>query len=149
VTGGAEAEGIMLGRFIQDAINPFAPVQFGPGAMDARHLATVTAVVTLAGGVQVAPILYLRSALPVGTTEGLDLNNDFTNNDLPARAFAYDGDGNAPKDMGPCEKVDCGRGAPFSQMNVRVSKRFVTSNRVHIDAIASMISQCCVSQKWK
>ena len=73
---------------IQDATDPFAPVKYGPAASDARHLVSLSAIVPLAGQIQVAPVFYYRSALPVFIIEGLDRNADSINNDIPDRAFS-------------------------------------------------------------
>ena len=69
-----------------DTADPFAPVEFGPSAAAARHRASISAIAPVGWGVQVAPIFYYRSALPVSLIEGLDRNNDFNNNELPDRA---------------------------------------------------------------
>jgi hypothetical protein len=108
---------------IQDATDPFAPVQYGPAASDARHLVSLSAIVPLLWQLQVAPLFHYRSALPVFITDGVDRNNDFNNNDIPERAFAFDGVGEAPKNIGPCVTINCGRGAGSSQFNLRVSRQ--------------------------
>ena len=60
-------------EYDQDATDPFAPVEYGPAASDARHLVSLSAIVPLrAGQYQVAPVFYYRSALPVFIIEGLD-----------------------------------------------------------------------------
>ncbi len=82
---------------IQDSTNPFdAPVQNGPNRRtDARHKGTITAVVQLPLGITAAPLFIFRSALPVYITEGVDTNLDGQLNDITARAYAFDGVGNA------------------------------------------------------
>jgi len=109
---------------IQDATDPFAPVAYGPAASDARQLVSLSAIIPLKWGIQVSPVFYYRSALPVFLTEGLDRNNDSINNDIPDRAHAFDGVGHAPRDIGPCRTINCGRGAGSSLFNLRVSRRF-------------------------
>ncbi|MGE5813466.1 MAG: TonB-dependent receptor, partial [Acidobacteriota bacterium] len=115
-------------RYVQDAFNPFDdPRMMGPTRRtDARHRLTLSATAQLPWDIRVAPIFLFRSALPVYVSEGLDLNQDGELNDLPERAYAFtgfDADGNATfKDIGLCKTINCGRGAPFSQMNLRVSK---------------------------
>ena len=53
---------------IQDHLNPFGDVQFGPaGRTDSRHRATISAIIDLPMGFHVAPIWRYRSALPVAT----------------------------------------------------------------------------------
>jgi hypothetical protein len=128
---------------IQDALNPFDdPRVFGPNNLtDARHRITISAVWQAPGGIQVAPIYLFRSALPVSTIQGLDLNNDFTNNEIPDRAFAYNPDNpSQPKEIGACETWNCSRGYRFQQMNLRVSRAFVLPRSMRVEAIAEIFN---------
>jgi hypothetical protein len=130
-------------NLIQDARNPFDdPKVFGPNRLtDARHRFTVSAVLEIPGDFQISPIWIFRSALPVAIIQGLDLNNDFTNNDIPDRAFAYNPDDSTrPSDIGACATWQCGRGYRFSQLNVRVSRLFKLAGRARIDAIAEVFN---------
>jgi hypothetical protein len=99
-------------------------VEYGPAASDARQLVSLSAIVPLVWQIQVAPLFHYRSALPVFITDGVDRNSDFNNNDIPERAFAFGGIGQAPRELGPCETINCGRGAWSSQFNLRVSRQF-------------------------
>ena len=78
-------------NLIQDAGNPFDdPKVFGPNRLtDARHRFSASAVLQIPGDVQLSPIFIFRSALPIAITQGLDLNADGTNNEIPDHAFAY------------------------------------------------------------
>ena len=128
---------------IQDATNPFDdPRVFAPNRLtDARHRVTVSAVIETPGDFQISPIWIFRSALPVAIIQGLDLNNDFTNNDIPDRAFAYNPDNPAkPIDIGTCETWQCGRGYRFSQLNVRVARQFKLRGRIRVEAIAEVFN---------
>ena len=58
---------------------------------DARHSGSIASVFQLKWGFQVSPIFIFRSALPVSITEGIDLNRNSENNDIPLRAYAFDG----------------------------------------------------------
>jgi hypothetical protein len=109
---------------IQDATDPFASVQYGPAASDARPLVSVSGMIPLGWQMQLAPLLYFRSALPVFITDGIDRNGDFVANDIPDRASAFDRVDRPPRDIGPCRTINCGRGAASSQFNLRVSRRF-------------------------
>ncbi len=61
-------------NYVQDVTNPFADVQVGPsGRSDARHRISMSAVIHAPWGLQVAPFFLFRSALPVYTFEGVDL----------------------------------------------------------------------------
>jgi hypothetical protein len=78
------------------------------------------------------------------TFEGVDLNNDSNTNDITARAYKFTGlndDGTATfEDVGPCESVNCSRRAPFSQMNIRVSKAFRIYGNTRLEAIAEVFN---------
>jgi len=130
---------------IQNHLDPFSDVQFGPsGRTDARHRATVSAIVQAPWGITIAPIWRYRSALPVGIREGVDVNQNGANTDIPTEAFAYDGmdsNGNPKvKSLGPCKTVNCGRGASQSTFNLRVSKAFVIMGNARIEAIGEVFN---------
>ncbi len=116
------------------------PRVFGPTSRtDARHAGTLAAV-AIVKGFTVSPIFVFRSPLPVSLTEGLDTNRNGERNDLPEKAFAYDGDGNPPKEIGNCENWNCGRGAWRTQMNLRVSRGFRLFNSARIEAIGEVFN---------
>jgi hypothetical protein len=133
-------------RYLLDATNPFDdPRMLGPNRRtDARHRVTASATMQLPMGFRVAPIFIYRSALPVYLGEGVDLNADGELNDLPARAVAFDGfDGNGVakfKDIGACTTIVCGRGAAFSQLNLRVSRTFPLFGRANVEAIGEIFN---------
>ena len=130
---------------IQNHLDPYADVQFGPsGRSDARHRVSLSAVWQAPYGITVAPVFRFRSALPINLTHGLDLNANNTNNDITDTAFAFDGfndDGTAKyKDIGPCETINCGRGASQSTFNIRVSKGFRLIGTARVEAIAEIFN---------
>jgi hypothetical protein len=135
---------------IQDPDNPFdAPVQFGPTTdTDARHRITISAQFELPLGFRVAPLYLWRSALPVALIDGRDLNRDGDANDIPAIAYAVDSfDASKPllhqvtvKQLGACTTVNCGRGMPQQQMNLRFSKVFGLAGRAHVEAIGEVFN---------
>jgi hypothetical protein len=130
---------------IQDATDPFNPINSGPSTRtDARHRVTFSAVVQVPWGIQVAPIFIYRSALPTLTFEGVDTNNDSNTNDITARAYKFTGlndDGTATfEDTGPCETVNCSRRAPFSQLNLRLSKSFRLRGTARVEAIGEVFN---------
>ena len=130
---------------IQDHLNPYADVQVGPsGRSDARHRATISAVWQAPYGITVSPVFRFRSALPVATIEGRDLNANGVANEIPEMAYAFDGfndDGTAKvKEIGACESINCSRGASQSQFNLRVSKGFQLTNRARVEAIAEIFN---------
>ena len=131
---------------IQDPNNPFDnPLQLGPNVTtDARHRVNISAVVQFPYGVQVAPFFLYRSALPIFLVDGLDLNKDGDRFDIPVNAYAVADTDKATgkstlKIIGPCETVNCGRGWPQSQLNLRVSKRFAIG-RTNIEAIGEVFN---------
>ena len=116
-------------NLLQDISDPFGSFQHGPSTRtDARHRMTVSAIVQAPYDIRVAPIFSYRSALPVTTLEGLDLNADGVNNDHTPMAYRYTGlDANGVatfEEAGACETVNCSRRAPFSQLNMRISRTF-------------------------
>ena len=132
-------------NLVQDVASPFAPVQDAPSMrVDARHRATITAIVEAPWGFRVAPFFMYRSALPVHTFEGLDLNADGNLNDKTGLAYNYTGlndNGTATfEEHGPCETVNCSRRAPFSQLNLRVSRSFGLRNAARVEAIAEVFN---------
>jgi len=133
-------------RYLLDATNPFDdPRMLGPNRRtDARHRITASATLQMPWDIRVAPIFIYRSALPVYLGEGVDLNADGEINDLPERAVAFDGfDDNGVarfKDTGACTTINCGRGAGFSQLNLRVSKTFNLFGSARVEAIGEIFN---------
>jgi hypothetical protein len=117
----------------------------GPASRtDARHSGTIAAVFELKWGIQLAPLFIFRSALPVSITEGIDVNRNGENNDLPLKAYGFDGfndDGTAKvKEIGNCETWNCARGASRTQLNLRAAKSFALRGRMRIQAIAEVFN---------
>jgi len=132
---------------IQNPNNPFDdPRQFGPNVTtDARHRVNLSAVFALPYGFTVAPVFFYRSALPVFLIDGRDLNRDGDTLDIPSEAFAVETVDAATgkstvKSLGACNTINCGRGWPQSQMNLRVSKLFRLAGRSNIEAIAEVFN---------
>jgi hypothetical protein len=130
---------------LQDVTNPFSDFQLGPATRtDARHRVTASALVDVPLGIRVAGVLSLRSALPITTLVGSDLNGDGQNNDHTPIAYRYTGlndNGTATfEEAGPCETVNCSRRAPFSQVNLRISRSFRLMGPARIEAIADIFN---------
>ena len=143
----------IVGNLIQDITDPFGPVQQGPSARtDSRHLFSLSGIVHAPWGVHVAPVFYYRSALPVHTFEGVDLNGDGTTNDRTALAYRYTGlDENHRatfEDGGACETVNCSRRAGFSQFNLRVSRTFPLMGGARIEAIGEIFNLFNAKNPW-
>jgi hypothetical protein len=132
-------------NLIQDVTAPFASVQDGPSTRtDARHRVTLSAVIGAPWSFRVAPIFFYRSALPVHSFEGRDLNADGNVNDITANAYRYTGLNDAGvatfEDAGACETVNCSRRAPFSQLNLRISRGFALWRASRVEAIAEIFN---------
>jgi hypothetical protein len=132
-------------NLVQDVTQPFAAVQNGPSSRtDARHRITLSAIIEAPWNVRIAPILMYHSALPVHTFEGIDLNGDGNVNDKTASAYRFthlnDNGTAAFAENGPCDTVNCSRRAPFSQLNLRISRQFPLWHAARIDAIAEIFN---------
>jgi len=130
---------------IQDIRDPFGPVQQAPSTRtDSRHMISISGIVNAPWDVRVAPIFYYRSALPVHTFEGLDLNLDSIPNDRTTASYRYTGFGadNVAtfEESGVCETVNCSRRASFSQLNLRISRAFPLARSARIEAIAEIFN---------
>ena len=128
-------------NLIQDITDPFGPVQQAPSARtDSRHNVSLSAIARAPFAVDVAAIFYYRSALPIHTITGRDENADGNANDRTALAYRYTGAEDAAfESVGPCETVNCSRGAAFSQLNLRVSRPFSVGG-VRIEPIAELFN---------
>ncbi len=134
----------LASNLIQDVTQPFSATQLAPSARtDSRHQITASAIVQAPWGISIAPVLMYRSALPVHTFQGTDLNGDGNINDSTLQAYRYtglDASGRATyEEDGPCRTVNCSRRAAFAQMNLRASKGFRVGN-TKIEAIAEIFN---------
>jgi hypothetical protein len=132
-------------NLVQDVRNPFGSVQDAPlTRSDARHRVSLSAIVEAPLGIDVAPIFLYQSALPTHSFEGLDLNADGNTNDRTASAYRFTGlaaNGAATfEEAGTCATVNCSWRAPYSQMNLRVSKGFGLRGGRRIEAIAEVFN---------
>ncbi|MBI2828033.1 MAG: TonB-dependent receptor [Acidobacteria bacterium] len=132
-------------NLVQDVTAPFAPVQDGPSTRtDARHRVTLSAIVEAPWGLRISPIFFYRSALPVHSFEGRDLNADGNLNDMTRAAYRFTGlneSGAATfEEAGACETVNCSRRASFSQLNLRTSRSFPLWRSARVEAIAEVFN---------
>jgi hypothetical protein len=132
-------------NLVQDSTQPLADVQSGPAARtDARHKVTLSAIIQAPWGVTVSPMFRFRTATPMHIWYGYDNNADGVSNDLYPTAYKYTGisDDGVPsfKEIGACESVNCGRGAPLSQLNLRVSKSVRFSQRLAVELIGEVFN---------
>jgi hypothetical protein len=132
-------------NLLQDINNPFSAFQLGPSTrVDARHRVTASGIVQLPFELRAAATVMFHTALPVTTLEGQDLNADGVNNDHTTTAYRYtslnaDGTANFEAD-GTCKTVNCSRRAPFSQVNLRVSRSFRLAGTARIEAMAEVFN---------
>jgi hypothetical protein len=132
-------------NLLQNINDPFSAFQLGPSTrVDARHRVTASGVVQLPFELRAAATLMFHTALPVTTLEGQDLNGDGVNNDHTTTAYRYtgrDADGNWTfADAGACKTVNCSRRAPFSQVNLRVSRSFRLAGKARLEAMADVFN---------
>jgi hypothetical protein len=132
-------------NLLQDINDPFSDFQLGPSTRtDSRHRITASAIVQLPYEIRTAAIVWYRSALPVTTLEGVDLNADGVGNDHTPLAYRYTGlndDGTARfEEAGTCLTVNCSRRAPFSQVDLRVSRSFRLFGTSRIEVMAEVFN---------
>ena len=142
---GGQAVDELTTNLVQDSTQPLADVQSGPAARgDARHKVTLSAIIQAPWGVTVSPIFRYRSATPIHIWYGYDNNLDGVSNDIYPTAYRYTGisDAGVPsfKEMGTCETVNCGRGAPLSVINLRVSKAVRFGSRLTAEVIGEVFN---------
>ena len=77
-------------------------------------------------------------------SKGVDLNNDSNTNDITARAYKYTGLNATARPRsrmwGRAKTVNCSRRAPFSQLNLRLSKSFRFGGTTRVEAIAEVFN---------
>jgi hypothetical protein len=133
-------------QIIQDVHNPFSDFQLGPSTrVDARHRVTASGIVRLPYEFQTSATLMFRTALPVTTLLGVDANGDQLNADHTPIAYRYTGLNNETgaatfEEAGACETVNCSRRAPYSQVNLRVSRNFKVGGTARIEAMLEVFN---------
>ncbi len=141
---GGQAIDELTTNLVQDATRPLDDVQLGPAfRSDARHKATISAIIQAPWGIYVSPIFRYRSATPFHIWYGYDANSDGVSNDIYPTAYRFTGIDAAGvpsyKEVGACKTVNCGRGAPLSQLNLRVAKA-VRFGRYTAEAIGEVFN---------
>ncbi len=107
-----------------DAFNPFQDAQEGPTRTDARHRVTASAVWTPGWDLTIAPVIRYRSEIPWNVITGVDNNRDGANFDLPPGVAT----------------VNSARYSDFSQVDLRVSKKFKLGSRSRIELIGEVFN---------
>jgi hypothetical protein len=101
-----------------DQFNPFGDPE-NPTRSDFRHRVTASAVWSPGAGMTIAPIFRYKSAQAFNIITGVDANRDGLVRDLPAGVAT----------------LNSGRGATFTQLDIRVSKRFRFGGRTAFEII--------------
>src|SRR5215469_1831672 len=102
---------------VTDALNPFGPGDHGPSGEDIRHRFVVNGIFELPWHFQLSTLAQFESARPYTMTTPVDINGDGNVND---RAVVN----------GVQTSLDQFRGRPFSQVDLRVSRRFKLSETI-------------------
>jgi hypothetical protein len=104
----------------------------------------LSALIQAPWGITVSPVYRYRSRLPMHIWYGYDNNADGVSNDIYTTAYQYTGIDAAGvpsyKEIGECKTVNCGRGAPLSQFNFRVSKSIRLGSRLNAELIADVFN---------
>jgi outer membrane receptor protein involved in Fe transport len=134
--------------------NPFASYEFGPSVNDERHHVTVSGIVDLPKGFQLAPILQFGSARPYNLTNSSNTLNTGggtgtavvvpTNN--PTNYLAFAGNNAAAQNCfyginGATQgctiaKYDPLRGDPFFELDMRLAKNIKFGERMNLQLLA-------------
>ncbi len=131
--------------------NPFASYEWGPSPNDERHHVTISGIVELPWGLQLAPILQFGSARPYDSSNTLNTGGGTANAVVVPKSniqdwFAFATDNTAAQNCfyglngvaADCTiaKYDPLRGDPFFQLDMRLAKNIRIGERFNIQLIA-------------
>ena len=147
------------GAFRSAATTPFLPLNpldYGPAPIDERHHVTVSGVVTLPWGVQIAPIMQIGSARPYNLVENYDVYGYgsgvtrpmIVDNSSPTNYTTYQKSNFANTAAAQlavknclaantCHQVQFNpvRGRAFFQLDTRISKNFKFGERQNLNVM--------------
>ncbi len=109
---------------VLNAFDPWADRQLNPTFTDARHRVQLSGTWSPGWGLNISPVFRYRSKTPYNIITGFDDNRDGATNDIPSTA----------------ETQNSGRGSDFSQLDLRVAKRFSLGSRARVEVIAEMFN---------
>lgn len=112
---------------VSSVTNPFGPGDHGPSGEDVRHRFVLVGTVHLPGKFEVSTLSQFESARPYTLGTGTDINGDGAAND---RAVIN----------GVQTTLDQFRGAPFAQVDLRVSRSFRIRERMSVTAFAEFFN---------
>lgn len=133
---------------------PFASYEWGPSPNDERHHVTISSVVDLPKGFEIAPILQYGSARPYPLTNSGNTLNTGGGTALavvvptadPTNYLAFSGDNkgaqncfyglNGAAQACTISKYDPLRGDPFFQLDMRLAKNFHFSEKTNLQLVA-------------
>jgi hypothetical protein len=107
--------------------NPFGPGDHGASGEDVRHRFVLVGTMQLPGKFEVSTLSQFESARPYTLSTGTDINGDGAAND---RAVIN----------GAQTTLDQFRGAPFAQVDLRVSRSFRISERMSVKTFAEFFN---------
>ena len=113
---------------VRDALNPFGPGDHGPSGEDIRHRLVISGVFELPGKFQLSTLAQFESARPYTMFTPFDVTGDgISTND---RAVVN----------GKQTTLDQFRGAPFNQVDVRISRDFKLGEHAHFRPFIEMFN---------
>ena len=151
---GYDSGGTSFRNYPRLATNPFASYEYGPSPNDERHHVTISGIVDLPWGMQLAPILQFGSARPynvINSSNTLNTGGGTTNAVVvptanPIDWFAFAGNNTGAQNCfyglngvaAGCTiaKFDPLRGDPFFQLDLRLAKNIRIGERMNIQLIA-------------
>ncbi|MBL8193675.1 MAG: TonB-dependent receptor, partial [Blastocatellia bacterium] len=115
-----------FGNTFENQFAMFRPIDLGRTGEDARHRAVINGILDMPYGFQVSSIIQAESARPFAVVDGNDLNGDGRFDDF----VRVDGNGNfiqfnpgdRPGSNGRVLGINPGRGIPYFQVDLRVTK---------------------------
>jgi outer membrane receptor protein involved in Fe transport len=141
-------------NYSRDGYHPFSPSEWGPSTTDERHHVTISSVVDLPMGLQLAPILQFGSARPYNpdsssntlNTGGGTVNAVVVPKDDPRNFLAFSGDDAGAQlcyyVTGQCmiAKYDPLRGDPFFQFDLRLSKNIKIREGMNLQLVGQVFN---------
>lgn len=112
---------------VTNALNPFGPGDHGPSGEDIRHRVVIDGIFELPWHFQVSALTQFESARPYTMFTPVDINGDGNIND---RAVVN----------GVQTSLDQFRGRPFSQIDLRVSRKFKVWENVSVRPFAEFFN---------
>ena len=135
---------------------PFRQADFGPVPNDELHHITISAITDLPFGIRIAPIMIFGSARPYNPILGYDAlgvgsgrGNEpiVVDNNAPTNLTRYKGSSNASAvraclAANTCHEVgfDAFRGAPFFQLDTRVSKTIKLGEKSRLELLTQLFN---------